>query len=254
MDGASIEEAEKQLEKAGLQGIFTVEEDAVGEIFIGGYSKKKIGVKKITLSFLAEEKNESKVDWQSQWELFAQDFKEGRAHIDLSPFGVDKTLLLTPGAGFGDLSHPTTYLMLEMMRGRISGKSVVDIGSGSGILALAACLLGAESAVGVEIDGAAIAHAKENAKINGLDARASFGKKIGKRGKYVFLMNMIFPEQKAFKPEKLNKQAELWIVSGLLAEQKKEYLQQAKEWGWRPVAEHPKFEWLGWVFEPIPPL
>lgn len=251
IEGASVEEAEEELSEAGLQGIFIVEEDALGEIFLGGYSKKKIDLRKISLSYLAEEKTEAAVDWESQWALFAEDFKEGKAHIDLSRFGVEKTLLLAPGAGFGDLSHPTTFLMLEMMRGRIEGKKIVDVGSGSGVLSLAASLMGAESVVGIEIDAAAIAHAKENAQLNGLEGRVSFGKKGPRKGsgKSVFLMNMIFPEQKAFDPARLNDRAESWIVSGILAEQKKEYLGQAKEWGWTAAEEHSKSGWMGWRFK-----
>lgn len=251
IDGASLEEAEEELAKAGLQGIYIVEEEALGETLLGGYSKKKIAVKKIALSLLTEEKSESAVDWESQWALFAEDFKEGKAHIDLSPFGVEKTLLLAPGAGFGDLSHPTTSLMLEMMSGQVAEKKVIDIGSGSGILTLAACLMGAESAIGIEIDEQAIEHARENAKLNGLEKKVSFGKKRPKRGlgKSVFLMNMIFPEQKQIQPQKWNGEAERWIVSGILEEQKREYLRETEKWGWTPVEERRKSGWMGWSFE-----
>ena len=59
------------------------------------------------------------VDWHQQWELFAENFYDGKAHIDLSQFGGEETLLLLPGPGFGDLSHPTTYLMLQLYRHRL---------------------------------------------------------------------------------------------------------------------------------------
>ena len=248
IEGSSIEEAEEELAKAGLQGIFVIEDDASGEILLGGHAKKKIRLKNMTHSLLAEEKKE--VDWKEQWALFAEDFKEGRAHIDLSRFGAEKTLLLTPGPGFGDLSHPTTYLMLEMMKGRVSGKEIVDIGTGSGVLALAALMMGATSAIGIDIDGDALKHAKENAKINGLEEGVQFAKKIPRRmqGKSVFLMNLIFPEQKMVGPAEWNRFAEIWIVTGILEEQKKEYLKQASDWGWKPVAEYSRSEWVGWIF------
>jgi len=189
------------------------------------------------------------VDWNQQWELFAENFFNGKAHIDLSKFGVAKTLLLLPGPGFGDLSHPTTYLMLKMMKGRVRDESIVDIGSGSGILSLAALLLGANKAIGIDIDTSAIKHAKENAKINNL--KAQFSKTLPKNlaNEQIFLMNMIFPEQKSLNPKKLNDFAKLWIVSGILVEQKKEYLLQANKWGWTPLSEHRKGEWMGWIFD-----
>ena len=82
------------------------------------------------------------VNWEEQWALFAESSFDGKAHIDLSQFGGASTLLLLPGPGFGDLSHPTTYLMLKMMQNRVQNLPVLDIGTGSGILALAALSLG----------------------------------------------------------------------------------------------------------------
>ena len=99
----TIEDIEAELQKKGLKDIYIIEEGGEGKVWIGGHSRKKIETDK---ALLIEEK--STVNWEDQWALFAEDFKEGKAHINLSPFGVEKTLLLTPGAGFGDLSHPTT--------------------------------------------------------------------------------------------------------------------------------------------------
>lgn len=242
-----LEIAKKELVQKGLYDIFIIEDDSNGETFIGGHSKKKIPVEKIKSAELVEEKK-AEIDWTQQWELFAENFTEGKAHIDLSKFGVHKTLLLTPGPGFGDLSHPTTYLMLEMMQNQIKNESIVDIGTGSGILSLAALLLGAKKAIGIDIDAAAIKHAKQNGKINHLKAQFSrtLPKKLPKE--QIFLMNMIFPEQKIFQPQKLNPYAKSWIVSGILAEQKKEYLHQARKWGWTPLSENRRNEWIGWVF------
>jgi len=237
-----LEEVQHELEKKGLKDIYVIEDDAVGEVFIGGHSKKKIASKK---AILVEEKTKSAVDWEEQWTLFAENFTEGKAHIHLTP---TQTLLLTPGAGFGDLSHPTTYLMLEMMRERVAGHSVIDIGTGSGILALSALLLGAESARGIDIDLAALTHARQNANLNGLSA--TFSKTLPKNlpANNIFLMNMIFPEQCQFAPQRLNPLAKLWIVSGILEKQKEDYLAQTLKWGWKPVSEHHRSEWLGFIF------
>lgn len=184
------------------------------------------------------------INWEAQWEMFAQNFYDGKAHI---PVG-DKTLLLKPGAGFGDLSHPTTQLMVEMMRERVVGEEVVDIGSGSGILTLAALLMGAKSALGIEIDEQAIEHARANAKLNGLKAR--FTKAMPKNAPQnpIFLMNMILSEQRVVRPQHF--QGKLWIISGILVSQKQAFFSQAKEWGWTVVREMQKPEWCGFIAKP----
>ena len=111
---------------------------------------------------------QAQVDWENQGALFAENFKDGKAHIDLQRFGTPATLKLYPGPGFGDLSHPTTNLMLELMQGALTGQIALDIGCGSGILSLAALLMGAKKAYGVDIDAEALLHAEKNADLNGL--------------------------------------------------------------------------------------
>ncbi len=243
LEGASVEEVQEELEKKGLKDFFVIEDDSVGETFVGGHAKKLIASKKIVLV----EQKKATVNWEEQWSLFAENFSEGKAHIKLG----DKTLLLTPGAGFGDLSHPTTYLMLEMMKSYAPNESIIDIGTGSGILALAALLLVAKSAIGIDIDPAALKHAKENAKLNGL--KAQFSKALPKSlpSGNIILMNMIFPEQKEFQPERLNSFAKLWIISGILASQRDEYLHQSAKWGWELVEMHQRLDWCGFIFKPV---
>ncbi len=95
--------------------------------------------------------------WTQQWELFAPNFKNGKAHIE-TPGG---TIRLFPGPGFGDFSHPTTRLTLHLMRPYVKNESVIDIGCGSGILSFGAAAMGAKSVYGYDIDEEAVAHAKK---------------------------------------------------------------------------------------------
>ncbi|MES2682717.1 MAG: 50S ribosomal protein L11 methyltransferase [Pseudomonadota bacterium] len=81
-------------------------------------------------------------------------------------------LLLDPGLAFGTGTHPTTALCLEWLsRADIKGKTVLDFGCGSGILAIAALLLGAKSAVCVDIDPQALTATRNNAIANGVETR-----------------------------------------------------------------------------------
>ena len=187
------------------------------------------------------------VNWDEQWALFAENFYDGKAHIDLGK----KTLLLAPGPGFGDLSHPTTSLMLEMMHSEVPGESVLDIGTGSGILSLAALLLGARSAHGIDIDPDALLHAKKNNALNGLNAR--FSKILPKTlPPSIALMNMILSEQRAAFSPRANQTAKRWITSGILEAQEGEYLAQTSAWGWTLRSKHQSSEWLGFVFDKKP--
>jgi ribosomal protein L11 methyltransferase len=81
---------------------------------------------------------------------------------------------LDPGLAFGTGSHPTTRLCLVWLDRHLKGgETILDYGCGSGILAVAALRLGAEQAMGVDIDPQAVAAAKDNAARNGVDARFS---------------------------------------------------------------------------------
>lgn len=196
------------------------------------------------------------VDWEAQWREFAENFYDGLSHIDLQKYGSAslKQLLLLPGPGFGDLSHPTTALMMELMSSYIRGKNVLDIGCGSGILSLAALLLGAKKAVGVDIDAEAVSHARKNAEKNGLSSQVHFCESTNSlTGTYVMLLNMIIQEQRVVMEEReaLNKRASLWIVSGILQEQKEHYLELAASWGWKPILRREKEGWLAFVFKKL---
>ncbi len=79
-------------------------------------------------------------------------------------------LILEPGLAFGTGTHETTRLCLEMLDAYLQGgETVLDVGCGSGILSIAALLLDANSAVGVDIDDLAVKTAIENARANNVD-------------------------------------------------------------------------------------
>lgn len=83
-------------------------------------------------------------------------------------------LKLDPGLAFGTGTHPTTALCLDWLaRQDLSGKTVLDYGCGSGILAIAALKLGAAKAICVDIDPQALTATQDNARVNGVDAQIS---------------------------------------------------------------------------------
>ncbi|TKI06867.1 50S ribosomal protein L11 methyltransferase [Martelella alba] len=81
-------------------------------------------------------------------------------------------VMLDPGLAFGTGTHPTTALCLEWLDSLdLAGKTLIDFGCGSGILAIAALKLGAARAVGIDIDPQAIQASRDNARRNGVEDR-----------------------------------------------------------------------------------
>lgn len=184
------------------------------------------------------------VNWDYIWSLHAPHYDQGVVKI---PLKEEISLLLTPGPGFGDLSHPTTDLMLTMLKTiPLEGKIVVDIGVGSGILSLAALLLGAKKAYAFEIDPPSIQHSKKNAELNNLSHKILFNEIPACFS--IVLMNMISSEQRTALKEYpfIREQPHTLLSSGVLVEEKKAYLNERKEWTLNQL--HLKEGWLGCHF------
>ena len=115
-------------------------------------------------------------DWSTSWQKYYQPIPVGnRVYIvpewmrGLSVPDGRVPLYLNPGLTFGTGSHATTQLCLELLEQAVRpGCQVLDLGCGSGILAIAALALGADSAIGVDIDPKAVDVAYENAAMNGI--------------------------------------------------------------------------------------
>ncbi len=114
-------------------------------------------------------------DWEEAWKkhftlVQASDRVVIRApwHEVMIP---DDTLVITldPGMAFGTGTHPTTRLCLQLLgQLPVSGAHVLDAGTGTGVLAIAASLMGAEQVLAVDIDVVAVRQARANVELNGL--------------------------------------------------------------------------------------
>ncbi len=120
-------------------------------------------------------------DWNENWKKYFKAFEIGKK-LAICPSwesydnADNRTVIsLDPGAAFGTGSHATTSLCLEILENRVTNDTtVLDIGTGSGILAIAADLLGAKSAIGVDIDAQSVKTAIANAEINGVSEKTEF--------------------------------------------------------------------------------
>lgn len=122
----------------------------------------------LTMADVADE------DWENNWKQFYKPMEIGERLLVIPEWEQAKPtervkLILNPGLTFGTGSHATTRLCLQALEKHIrGGEKVLDLGCGSGILSIAALLLGAEDAFACDIDDKCVGVAYENAALNGI--------------------------------------------------------------------------------------
>jgi ribosomal protein L11 methyltransferase len=127
------------------------------------------------------------VDWSEAWKEGLEALRISRRLLVRPPFIAAKLepgqreIVIDPGQAFGTGGHASTWLCLEWIDELLNEADapaamgrVLDVGTGSGVLALAAVALGAQSAVGFDLDPVAIEAAREAARCNGLEASVRF--------------------------------------------------------------------------------
>lgn len=183
-------------------------------------------------------------DWFAAWRERARPFPVGRTlFVDPREPGeapaevpAGRRLLRLPArAAFGTGSHESTSLALELLEDAdVRGRRVLDVGTGTGVLAFAALVFGARSAVGLDVDVAAPVHARDNSALNGLYPQWFAGRLAAVRERPLFdlaLVNVV-PEQ--MLPEMpglvrlLRPGAEV-ILSGILAERGRQVLDRMRD-------------------------
>src|ERR1700730_2835509 len=146
----------------------------------------------------------------------------------------NRKLVIPAGAAFGTGTHATTAMSLRLLE-RVSRKlkpgwSMVDLGTGSGILALAAKLLGAKRAIGLDIDPIAISTAKENGrrnKVANVDFRLGDARRWKPSRKIDIITANLFSELLIEILPK-SKRARCLILSGILREQERDLVRALK--------------------------
>ena len=118
----------------------------------------------------------SEEDWANNWKQYFKPFRVGKKLVvkpsweDFERAENDIILEIDPLSSFGTGQHATTYMCLELLESGIKGgENVLDLGCGSGILGVAAKLLGAERVCAVDMDENAVKIARENFGKNGID-------------------------------------------------------------------------------------
>ncbi|WP_410767968.1 50S ribosomal protein L11 methyltransferase [Fontibacillus sp. BL9] len=119
----------------------------------------------------------SEDDWANNWKQYFKPLRVShRLTIkptweEYTPASPEERIIeLDPGMAFGTGTHPTTSLCLRTLEGVIQeGDEVIDVGTGSGILAIGACRLGASRVLALDLDPVAVSSAMENTRLNRLE-------------------------------------------------------------------------------------
>ena len=207
-------------------------------------------------------------DWANNWKAYYKPLTIGsRLLVKPSWEPLPENLLedrvvveMDPGMVFGTGTHQTTRMCLEFLETLVKpGMKVVDLGCGSGILSIAALLLGADHAIGVDIDPVAEQTVMENVRMNGLEEEryevligdvlsdASVQQTVDSKGPYdVIVANIvagIIIPLSALTPDYCASGTP-FLVSGIIREREEEVLEALKKNGFAPAEIKRDEEWV----------
>ena len=194
-------------------------------------------------------------DWENNWKAYFHPIPVGEKLLiqpawepPAAPQGR-AVLLLEPGLAFGSGSHATTRLCMEALeRVTTPGCAVLDVGCGSGILSVAAMLVGAGRVLGVDIDPMAVQNARENAARNGLSCDFIQGDlAAGVSGQFGVVVSNIVADAIIALARQIPRHLKpggVWISSGIIDTREGDVLLALKEVGFTLLDRR---EEEGWV-------
>ena len=197
------------------------------------------------LSVAAPERVEAR-DWDAEWRRGLRPRRIGPVWIRPSWCASQGTpeLVIDPQQAFGSGEHATTRLALELLADELlPGDRVLDVGSGSGILGLAALRLGAGAALGVELDPVACANAAHNARRNALPLAlvCSTQAALAPGARFdLVVANMLLGELLGCLPALLARARRCVVLSGYLEAEAERLEAAAQRAGW--VTAHERAE------------
>ncbi|MCD7775189.1 MAG: 50S ribosomal protein L11 methyltransferase [Clostridiales bacterium] len=210
------------------------------------------------ISYEVEILNCKKADWENNWKKYFKPMPVGERLLiqpiwqDKADAGGRKVLNLEPGLAFGSGTHETTRLCLEAIEKNIKPCcEMLDIGCGSGILSIAALLLGAGHATAVDIDKLAVKTARENALRNGIDEErytvynGSLADKVS--GKFdIVAANIVADAIIALSSDvgRLMNEDGVYIVSGIIDSRETEVAAALDKYGFEIINRYSENGWI----------
>ena len=198
-------------------------------------------------------------DWAEYWKRFYKPFRIGSRLVvrpsweDYSPEPGDAVIDLDPGLAFGTGTHETTALCAELIERHYTGGRVLDVGTGSGILAIAAARLGADSVLAIDIDPLAVRTAQENVDKNGLGERVSVRRGDlleGIDGVYDFAVANILADVIIMLAGPLRqalKAGGIFVCSGIIKDREEDVRAALAEYGYEIADTRHRGEWVAFA-------
>ncbi len=198
-------------------------------------------------------------NWNALWEASIEPVAVGAFVVaptwaEPPPLGGRTLLRVDPKMAFGTGHHATTRICLRLMESRIpAGGRVLDVGTGTGLLAIAALARGAATAVGVDIDPWSVENARETAALNGvadrLDVRDGSADDVPETGFDLVLANIIRPVLQPMLPALAARAASgaALVVSGLLVRERDVFVDALAAAGLGLADEAAEGGWWGGV-------
>lgn len=200
-------------------------------------------------------------DWENNWKQYFKPFRVGETFLikpsweTCEPEEGRKILEIDPSSSFGTGTHNTTQLCICELERRVrAGDRLLDMGCGSGILSVAAHMLGASEVTAVDIDPNAVKIAQENAEKNGFSLRTHVGDVVGDAalsdaigsGYDVIVANIVadvIMGMRYILKDKLKPEGTL-IVSGILAVRADEVQQSLQDAGFALERRDQSGDWV----------
>lgn len=194
-------------------------------------------------------------DWAHAWKAYFRPARVGDRLVvvpaweEYTPRDGELPIYVDPGMAFGTGTHATTALCLRWLEQLVTpGCRVIDVGTGSGILAVAAKRLGAAEVVAVDVDPVAVEAARENARRNGveIDVRLGTLDQVAEGGADLIVANIIASVIVEILPDAAArlKPGGRFLASGIIAAKKEEVTQAMTETWLLPLGAR---EQDGWV-------
>jgi ribosomal protein L11 methyltransferase len=201
---------------------------------------------------LLEEKPQQ--DWSNEWKALIKSVQVGRLWVG-PPWEADSApqdkvrIVIEPKMAFGTGDHPTTSLCLAAIDAYMAshpGASVLDVGTGTGVLAIAAKKLGASRVVGTDNDPTSVELAHENASVNGTPELELSGKELTQvKGPFdLVVANILANTLIALAPLIAPRVKDRLVLAGVLAPQKAEVEAAYRAQGLIPEAGEAQGEWV----------
>lgn len=201
-----------------------------------------------------------KVNWNEEWEknydpIAVDELVYVRASFHESQPGFRHEIVINPKMSFGTGHHATTYQVLRL-QGEIDhqGKRVLDVGSGTGILAIMAHLLGAKEVEAFDIDDWCVENGNENFDLNGLATRMGLGtiRQVNPQGPFDIILaninkNVLLDELKIYSDLLIS--GGYLLLSGFYTEDIDDLVQEAKKHSLELLKTSSKDNWAALILQ-----